>query len=268
MNAKECFEAGNLAGAIEIQNEKVRSAPSDAEARTFLFELLCFAGNWERARKQLDAIAQQDTEADMAAQVYRNLLTAEERRRRFFEDGLLPEFLLDPPGYMPLQFQAINRLRENRPDEAQGLLTRLVEDQAPLSGTLNGTPFDELRDCDDVIAPCFELLMIDQYILIPWEQVRELEVSRPERPRDLIWAPCRLLLSDSSQKRGYVPTLYYRSWENEDDRIKLGRATDWYGEEGGPVRGLGQRLLLAGDRDVAILEVRELLINPPADRGG
>jgi len=37
---------------------ELRDNPTDARRRTFLFELLCFAGEYERADKQLEVLAQ------------------------------------------------------------------------------------------------------------------------------------------------------------------------------------------------------------------
>ena len=122
MNPKELFDAGNLPGAIEGLTAEVKAAPNDAPRRTFLFELLCFAGDLERAGKQLDVVSHLDTMAEPAAQVYRNILHAEQLRRRLYADGLKPEFLVDPPDYVRLHLDALNRVRENRPAAARALL--------------------------------------------------------------------------------------------------------------------------------------------------
>ncbi len=54
--AKTQLDAGNLEAAMEAALSVVKSNPTDSKARTFLFELACFTGNWERAEKQLDVI--------------------------------------------------------------------------------------------------------------------------------------------------------------------------------------------------------------------
>ena len=51
-----------------------------------------------------------------------------------------------------------------------------------------------------------------------------------------------------------------------DDRIRLGRMTDWRGGEGAPVRGIGQRLFAFGDEDVSILELKQITIAAPDAR--
>lgn len=258
MSVKELYESGDLTGAIEAQTQLVKAQPADTARRTFLFELLSFAGELERAQKQLEVIAHQDPQSDWPCQVYGNVLHAEGQRRRLFSEGLKPEFLLDPPQWVGWHLDALNRLREGRADEACELLSRSELARGELAGLLDGQPFEEFRDFDDLVAPILELFILRDYIWLPYSQIRELELSVPERPRDLLWVPARIELSDGSQRRGYVPALYHGTHQHGTDHLKLGRGTDWTGPEGGPVQGLGQRMFLAGDLDKAMLELRSV----------
>jgi type VI secretion system protein ImpE len=40
--------------------------------------------------------------------------------------------------------------------------------------------------------------------------------------------------------------------------LRLGRETDWQQADGGPVRGVGQRVFLVGEDDTAIMELGKL----------
>jgi type VI secretion system protein ImpE len=255
MDAKQLFESSNLSGAIEAAVAGVKQHPSDNARRTFLFELLCFTGDLDRAQKQLDAVGQLDAQSEWGVQVYSNILHAERSRRRFFSDGLKPEFLLDPPAYVQLHLDASNRLREGRADEAADLLHRSEASRPVMRGMVNGQLADEIRDCDDLLAPFVELIVLRDYVWLPLEQIREMETSPPERPRDLLWLPVRFVLSNGTQQRGYLPTLYCGSHEHTNDQVKLGRITDW-SEGDGPVRGMGLHTWLAGEDAVSLLDVR------------
>lgn len=57
MQAKELLDAGRLTAAIEQLGQEVKARPADTQRRTFLFELLCFAGEYDRAKRQLDGLA-------------------------------------------------------------------------------------------------------------------------------------------------------------------------------------------------------------------
>ena len=76
--------------------------------------MLAFAGDLEKARRQIDAIQYGELELDAAVLTYRKLLDAEEARRRLFRDGVKPQFLKDPPEHVNLRLEALNRLREKR----------------------------------------------------------------------------------------------------------------------------------------------------------
>lgn len=256
MNAQQLFSAGDLQGAVQALTDELKRAPTDAQRRTFLFELLSFSGELERAHKQLDVIGHQDAMAEPAAQVFRNILHAETLRRRVFEEGLRPEFLGDVPAHVEIQLAALGCLRQGRTPEAIQQLEEAEQQRPHLSGSLNGTPFDDFRDCDDRVAPVIELILIRDYVWIPTEQIAELELSAPERPRDLLWAAARCVLRDGTQHRGYIPVLYPDSYRHELDSVKLGRMTDWSDES--PIRGQGQRTFLAGEEGVPVLEIRQL----------
>jgi protein involved in temperature-dependent protein secretion len=40
--------------------------------------------------------------------------------------------------------------------------------------------------------------------------------------------------------------------------LRMGRETDWTDAAAGPVRGIGQRVLLCGEEDIAIMDIGEL----------
>src|ERR671936_186446 len=122
MKAKELLDVGQLTSAIDQLNQEVRSHPTDSRLRTFLFELLCFSGDYQRATRQLDVLGQQHTAAEVGVQVYRNILAAELSAPGLFAGGFRPTCLLDPPRYVQLHLEAVNRLRENRSAEAMALL--------------------------------------------------------------------------------------------------------------------------------------------------
>jgi type VI secretion system protein ImpE len=55
-----------------------------------------------------------------------------------------------------------------------------------------------------------------------------------------------------------VPALYAGTETATDNALKLGRATDWRGNEGEPVRGIGQRTFLIGEEDRPVMELAEI----------
>ena len=102
MTAEELLRAGHLSAAVEQLNQDVRSRPADVQRRTFLFELLCFVGDYQRAGLQLEVLGQQSATAEIGVQVYRHILTAEQTRHQLFSEGVQPAFLFPPPAYASL----------------------------------------------------------------------------------------------------------------------------------------------------------------------
>jgi type VI secretion system protein ImpE len=257
MSARDHFTAGRLAAAIDAQLQEVRSAPLDAGRRTFLFELLAFAGDLDRADQQLAVLAQETAEKGWGASVYQNLLAAERTRRKVFAGQARPEVFVDPPNFIAERWRAVEHLARG---EAQAAATILAQSDAAapvVKGTLNEQPVEGLCDADDLLAPILEVMVLRDYVWVPWSQITELEVMPPAHPRDLLWTPARIVLADGEQRRGYLPALYPGTHAAQDDALKLGRLTDWLAPDGdGPVRGVGQHLLVAGETDLGLLEVR------------
>ena len=67
MNPTELFRAGKLKESIQALGAELRDHPGDVKRRTFLFELLCFSGDYSRAEKHLNLLAQAGPDAEMGA---------------------------------------------------------------------------------------------------------------------------------------------------------------------------------------------------------
>src|SRR5262249_12923833 len=123
----------------------------------------------------------------------------------------------------------------------------------------------DFRDLDDLTSCVIEALTTNgQYYWVPLARVESLEFREPGRPRDLLWRRTRLVMRDGPDIEVFCPVLYPGSSAESDDPIRLGRATDWRGGDGSPVRGVGQRTFLVGDEAVPILEIQEVTFDPPA----
>ncbi|MFL5246127.1 MAG: type VI secretion system accessory protein TagJ [Gemmataceae bacterium] len=258
MTASELLETGKLQGAIDAQVREVKSDPADAAKRLFLFELLAFAGDLDRARRQMDAIHYDELELEAARMAYRNLLDAEQARRRVMQEGIAPQFFGEVPAHGHLRLQALNRLRDGVPAEAASLLNQADAVQQQTKGEINDKPFDTFRDCDDVFSGILEVMAHGNYYWVPFEQIDTLTMNPPRYPRDLLWIPARLALRDGPTGDVFLPALYPGSHEHAEDAVRLGRKTDWKPIEGGPVLGKGLHTYLAGDDDYGLLDCRSL----------
>ena len=231
MTAQELFRAGKLQEAIQALSNELRDNPGDGQSRTFLFELLCFAGDYARAEKHLSLLAQHSPEAEMGGLLYRSALSAERKRRAFFE---------------------------NKEYQNGGSVTSFR------TGKLNGDAFGTIEDIDPRIGARLEVFIAGEYVWLPFNHIGSLKMGAPRYLRDLLWSSAVVTAGPGMKGQEFgevlLPIVYPLSSQHQRDEVKLGRETDWILSEDEPVEiPYGQKLLvLDGNRAVPILEVRTL----------
>jgi type VI secretion system protein ImpE len=252
------LRAGQLADAIAASQAVLRKSPSNLDARVLLAELLIFSGNLERADTLIDAAAAIDPTTSLVVAEYRQLLRGEIARRQLYADGRVPEFLGEPTDAQRLQLAALVALRAGDMPEATRQ-AHLAEDARPRApGLLGDAAFDDFRDADDLLAGSFEVLTsTGKYFWIPVERVISADFHAPTRIRDLIWRRVTMAVADGPEGDVYMPAIYAAP-EPLTDALRLGRETDWREAEGGLVRGVGQRVFLAGEDAVDAMALRGL----------
>ena len=145
IKAKDLFNAGRVSEAVSALGSWLRDHPDDIPQRTFLFELLCFAGQYDRAEKQLSVLSQGDKGTQLGATLYYAALHAERNRNELFRTETFPK----------------------------------TEASADISGTLNGKPFTSFRDADPDVGARLEVYAAGAYLWIPFRHI----VSRSEERR-------------------------------------------------------------------------------------
>lgn len=252
--AKEHLASGDLSGAIDVVSATVKRHPTDRDSRGLLAELLCIAGELERADKMLDALGNQDLEAAPALALWRQVLRAAIARQDFFANGRVPEFVDGPTPTMVQCLEASVLLRTGDAAGAAECLARAEAARPRVTGHCDGQAFDDLRDLDDLLAGVMEVLTTTgRYYWIPVDRLVSIEFVPPQRPRDLIWRRAQLQVRDGPEGEVFIPAIYANPMPDMTDQMRLGRITDWSGREGAPVLGIGQRMLLVGDEALPIM---------------
>lgn len=236
MDALSLYRSGDLRAAVDALGDELKKQPLDARRRTFLFELLCFAGEYGRAEKHLDLLADASAEAAAGAMLYRSALHAERERQEMFAKGALP-------------------LGTTHPSPA---------------GEMNGEAFAGLSDADPRIGAHLEVFIAGSYTWIPFAYLESVETEPPKRLRDLLWLPAvlRTTADFRLQELGEVllPVIAPLSWKHPDDAVRLGRATVWENDEKYGAVPFGQKLLVSGEEETALLEIRRLSFHPAEER--
>ncbi len=256
--AKTQLDAGNLSGAVEAALNVVKKSPTDVTARTFLFELSCFSGDWERAEKQLDVIGHQDNNAMIGSLIFRQNFHAERSRLKLFSDSQKPEFLMPPPDYVIGLLTANNRLREGNAKEARELLDQIENERPAFACKINGVEAEDFRDYNDLTSCVFEVIVKDTYIWLPMEQVEKIEFIAPKSLRDLFWIQAKVETVNGTNGEMFFPSLYANSFKSENDQVRLGRMTDWKDLGEDVYIGEGMRMFWSEGKDKPILELNEI----------
>ncbi len=227
MDARQLFQAGKLNEAVRALGEELRANPADTKRRTFLFELLCFAGEFDRADKQLDVLSGGGRDAGIGTLLYRAAIAAERTRTEMFRERRFPG------GEVP----------------------------AASGGVVNGQPFLTFSDLDPRIGSRLEIYAAGNYMWIPAQHVTSLEIPPPKRLRDLLWTPAVVQTSEAFKVRDLgevlVPVLAPLSFEHPDDQVRLGRSTVFDDVNGEQVP-FGQKLFVIDGEEVPLLEVRRI----------
>jgi len=255
--AGDAFKAGDIDGAVAAAMATVKASPRDAGARWLLSEMLLFAGDLERADRVLDAVIEESPSPTVME--FRQLLRAEVVRRQVFTEGRVPKFQgEDPTDAQKAAAQAVTLLRagDTAGAAAAGAEVEALRPRAP--GKIDGVPFDDLRDADDVLAAMIEVHTAGgDYMWVPVERLRALSFDEPKRPRDLYWRRCSIEMKDSQEGVVYVPLIYPWTSATLPNPLRLGRGTEWQ-DDNGLVRGLGMREFLIGEEAKSLAELGEV----------
>ena len=259
-DAGRLFREGNVTDALAAATAAVRKAPTDIGARVLMAELLAFSGNIERADVVLDAAAELDPSTAVVVAEFRQLLRGEMARRQLFTDGRVPEFLGEPSAAQQSALAAIVALRNGDTAEAGKLAGQAEEQRVHPAGTFRSAAFDDMRDADDLLATCFEVITTTgKYFWIRPEHVVLLEFHPMKRPRDLFWRRATMQVAHGPDGDVYLPALYppiANAASDTTDALRLGRATDWQTiGDGGPTRGIGATTILIGEEALTWLEM-------------
>jgi type VI secretion system protein ImpE len=220
------FREGKLREAIKALGDELRSNPLDVKRRTFLFELLLFAGEYDRAEKQLDLLAGANAEAAAGTLLYRSALHAERTRQAMFANRETPS----------------------------------SQEEAVHGGQWNGTPFSEFSDPDPRIGANLEVFLAGSYTWIPIHYLRRLRIQPPANLRDLMWAQARIETSSDFrlQDLGEVllPVLCPLSSRHPDESVQLGRESAWEPDDAHGEIPYGAKMMLIDGVEVPLLQIR------------
>jgi type VI secretion system protein ImpE len=256
-DADTLLRSGDLDGARAALVETVRAEPANQQARMFLFQLLAAAGEWDKARRQLQTLAQLSGEAQMLAVAYGQAIDAEAERTEVFA-GRARARQHVASDWLEGVIDAIEHFANGRIAEGDAAREAAFDAAPDAPGSFNDISFDWLGDADSRFGPSFEAIIGGRYGLQAFDQVARITSEGPRDLRDLIWYPVQIAFKSGQSVAAFLPARYPGSEGAADVSERLGRATSWVDTDWGQA-GSGQRLWTLSDgEDHALLSLRAL----------
>jgi type VI secretion system protein ImpE len=271
MTAEQSVREGNLDEGLRQLQSQVRSDPSNAAHRVFLFQLLAVLGQWDRALTQLNVAGELDAASLAMVQAYRDALQCEVLRDGVFAGKRAPLVFGEPAPWVALLIEAL-RLDAAGNAAAAAASREAAFDAAPATrGTIDGAPFEWIADADPRLGPTLEAVVNGRYYWIPFSRIARIELEAPVDLRDRVWAPATLTWSNEGQAAGFIPTRYAGTVASADSGLLLARRTEWVEPDAGGAevlaRATGQRMFATDANEYALLDVRRIELEAAADHG-
>lgn len=263
-DADELLREGNLSGARAALVEVVRSQPSSEQGRMFLFQLFAVLGEWDKARNQLQALAQLSPEAQMLSVTYNQAMDAEKQRAAVLAGEADMPLLAGAGGWAEGIARSITLLGRGEVDAAIAARDEAFDNAPDTPGSIDGVKFDWISDADGRFGPTIEAIIAGRYGLVPFSEIAHIKSDGPRDLRDTVWYPVQMALRSGQSVAAFIPARYPGSESDADDKVKLGRVTNWADHPSGNADigqiGHGQRLwtLSEGD-DRGLLDLRALV---------
>lgn len=250
------YSEGNIEGCISDLIQEIKQNPEQHYKRMLFGQMLCVAGEYERADKQLDLLSTLEPKFGMEVANWRNLIRAAQHRQDFYREGRPPKVIGDFSPQMERHVEAIAALRGEDGSAFEAALNAAEANRKALRGTVNDTEqeFDDFRDLDDLNGGFMEVMAPNgNYYWIANDSIESIVFEEVKQPIDYLWRKADLILTDGTQGEVYIPVTYI---DTVTDQQKLARETNW--EEYSSteaMRGFGQKTYLVGDEAISILEI-------------
>jgi len=261
MDARAVLRNGDAGLAMDLLKAEVRKAPRDARLRTFLFQLFCVTGEWDRALTQLDVAGQLDPAAEAMVQTYRSLIRCEILREKIFAGRRSPTVLGEPGEWLPLLIEATRLLAHGETVRATELRDAAFEAAPQTPVTIDGTEGTWIADADPRLGPVAEVMIEGRYVWVPYTRIRCIVLEPPEDLRDQVWMPARFTWSNQGTAVGFMPIRYPGTVECSDSALLLAHRTEWT-DRGGWSIPVGQRMLVTDTQEAALMDIRRIDLTP------
>lgn len=259
---------GRLADAIEAAKQLVKAKPAEPAPRALLGELMCLAGDFDKADGHLETAMMHAPQAAPNISLVRQLIRAAKARNECLDEGRPPELVGAPTPLLEQQLKLTMALRGGDTAAAEQLALAIDAERPRPSGTIGEAAFADLRDADETWTAFLEVLTsTGKYYWAPFASIESMNVLPPKSPKDLLFASCEMVIRGGPDGTVFLPMLYPGppgdGADPPSEAMRLGRETHWTHPDDGPVRGVGQRVLLVDGEEKTLHELTDVRFTAP-----
>jgi type VI secretion system protein ImpE len=279
MSAEELLRAGNLDGAQQELQQRIRREPANASHRVFLFQLFAVTGQWDRAKTQLQVLRDLDPKTIPMVQAYSQALRCEVLRAEVWRGSRTPLVFGQPEEWIAGMVQAAALSANGKVAEAQAMRAQALDQAQPSAGRIEiadpgkaadpkaaplAQPFTWIADADPRLGPLLEAVVNGKYYWVPWTAIASLTFEAPADLRDFVWLPATVKWQNGGDAVALLPARYPGSETAANAALRLGKRTEWSDAGHDEFRGSGQKLLATDGGEFAMLDVRRITIDKSA----
>jgi len=261
---RDALAAQDPAAALAAAERATRAQPAAVKPRIALFQVMCLLGQWQRALNQLEVIGRLDTEALSMVSTYREAIKCEAVRKQVFAGATTPLAFGEPQAWLAYLVEALQHESSGAAAAAAELRSKAFEEAEFPAGTVNGAPFDWFADVDPRLGPVLEAVVNGRYYWMPFAALARIDIDAPEDLRDFVWTAAHFVFVNGGETVGLIPTRYSGSETDPDGAVQLARKTLWEPDAAGGVIGRGQRVFTTEDRELPLLELRQVEFRHPS----
>ena len=270
MDAPVSLSQGKLEETLTQLQATVRSDPSNAKHRVFLFQLLAVMGQWDRALTQLNVAGELDASTLAMVQTYREALLCEGLRADVFAGKRSPVVFGKPEQWIALLLESLSLMADGQYAKSQDVRNQAFE-LAPATSGIIGDPsgpdsetFAWIADADARMGPVLEAIINGRYYWVPYHRIQSINIEVPEDVRDMVWMPAYFTWANGGETVGLIPTRYPGSEASEDKLIRLAQKTIWQELDNGVYQGMGQRMFATDVGEYPLMDLRLITLNSEA----
>ena len=262
---QDALRSGDVLACKAAQMERVKAAPGEAKERAFLSQIFMVEGDWDRAVKQLQMLADLQPDAIDLVTDYCAALAAERARIEVMAGRAAPSIMGEPGAWLAKLVEALRLDAAGASVVAYALRNEAFAEAPASPGEVDGTQFNWLSDADNRLGPVLEAVMNGEYHWIPFNAIATIKFEPPKDLRDVVWTVGIITLTNGGEWPILVPTRYPGSdtLAGADSAHALARQTDWSVLHDDHYKGIGQRMFATDEKDIALLDVRELTFHQP-----